>query len=217
MLEGIRNIGRISWIEVFRLIKRKILFQVPELIDFVLLDSKQIKKSWRLSGWGIDSVLHRKRLVDVCQICKGSSECRKREMQRPSEGVFDVKFGKFPHLHREGHQSRASTCAAPPSPHFILCRSNHFLYLYLYLTLLYATLTIYFIPTKACACLTLLHTQLISSSFMGGVWVELMPNNRKWNLPPVFFFCQDKLFLAATVAKEEKKKTIFVTGHSMRT
>ena len=90
-------------------------------------------------------------------------------MQRPSEGVFDVKFGKFPHLHKEGHQRRASTCAARPSPHFILCRSNHLLYLYLYLTLLYATLTIYFIPTKACACLTLLHTQLISSSFMGGV------------------------------------------------
>ena len=31
------------------------------------------------------------------------------------------------------------------------------------------------------------------------------------------FFCEDKLFLAATVAKEEKKKTIFVTGHCMRT
>ena len=186
MLEGIRNIGRIWSIEIFRLIKRKILFQVTELITFVLLDSKQIKKSWRLSSWGINSVLHRKRLVDSCQICKGSPERRKREMQRPSEGVFDVKFGKFPHLHKEGHQRRASTCAARPSPHFILCRSNRLLYLYLYLTLLYATLTIYFIPTKAWACLTLLHTQLISSLFMGGVSVELMPI-RKSNLQQATF------------------------------
>ena len=131
VLEGIRNIGRIWWIEVFRLIKRKILFQVPELIDFVLLDSKQIKKSWRLSGWGIDSVLHRKRLVDVCQICKGSSECRKREMQRPSEGVFDVKFGKFPHLHIcTGKAIRAARALAPPLRHP---------------TLFYAALTICFI------------------------------------------------------------------------
>ena len=163
------------------------MFNVPKHRTFVFLESKQSKKSWRLFSWRIKSVLHRKRLVDICQICKGSPERRKREMQRPSEGVFDVKFGKFPHLHKEGHQSRASSCAARPSPHFILCRSNHLLYLYLYLTLLYATLTIYFIPTKACACLTLLHTQLISSLFMGGVSVESMPNIRKWNLPPATF------------------------------
>ena len=63
-------------------------------------------------------------LIDICQVCKALAVCRKGEMQENKRRVFGGKFSKFsPFAAVEGHQG-----AARPSPHFILCHSNHLLY-----------------------------------------------------------------------------------------